>query len=161
MFILVGSRSNWHHVPKTFSSNKLHLLGGSPAAQGSQQSLLDSGMCFYFRSWKLNQGVFFTLNKSGLHTEASRVDLNVLWTWVKPGPCPELSFSEAQRAICSNFLCVFVSRVTNVQSIVLYAGLVCIHTPSNHTEAATTMPQAFPCDSGKNWIQNIRFYCTC
>lgn len=36
--------------PKAFSSNNSCLTGGSAAAWSSQQSLLASGMCFYFRS---------------------------------------------------------------------------------------------------------------
>lgn len=38
----------------------------------------------------------------------------------------------------------------------LYAGLVCIYHPSNHTETAS-MPQAFPYDSMKEWIQKYCF----
>lgn len=98
--------------PQGFSSNKPHLLGGSPAAQSSQQSLVDSGMCFYFRSWKHNQEVSFALSgteqQRGL--EACRVDLRMLWTWLKPGACPELTFSKAQRAVCSGFPAYFCKQ---------------------------------------------------
>lgn len=52
------------------------------------------------------------------------------------------------------FLCIFVSKVTNGYHIVLYAGLLCIYIPSNHIDASS-MPQAFPYDSRKGWIQNI------
>lgn len=72
MLILVACTSNYHHVPKAFSSNKPCLLGSFPAAQGSQQCLLDSGMCFYFRSWKLNGLVSFTLGLNNRATELQR-----------------------------------------------------------------------------------------